>query len=496
MSQRHLRDRRARPRHEIDHTRGKSRCFEQLDDHMCRKELCRSRLPNDGVAHDRGRRRQIAGDRREVERRDRENESFERAVVHAVPVAGWGDRLVLLLQLRADMYVPAPEVDQLACRVDLGLMHGLALTQDGCGVEPVTPRAAEEVRGAQEDGRPCLPRRHRPRRPCRECRLHRTSNVIRSCPADLAEHERVPVRCPHLQGITSAVDPDGVDRRPPWLTVRIPMGEGYTHLKGIMRGLELNTVCEEARCPNIAECWGHGTATFMILGDVCTRACAFCAVKSGKRGGDIDVDEPQRVAEAVVRMALRHAVVTSVDRDDLADGGAAIFAATIRGIRERAPETTIEVLTPDFQGDHDALRTVMDAVPEIFNHNVETIGRLYRRVRPKADLGRSLELLRAAKRMQARSRTKSGLMVGLGEEMGEVKELLRDMRAHDVEIVTIGQYLRPSLKHHPLIRFWHPDEFAELREYGLGFGVSHVESVPLVRSSYHAHEQDVAAQAV
>ena len=290
--------------------------------------------------------------------------------------------------------------------------------------------------------------------------------------------------------------PDGVDRRPPWLTVRIPMGEGYTHLKGIMRGLELNTVCEEARCPNIAECWGHGTATFMILGDVCTRACAFCAVKSVKRGGDIDVDEPQRVAEAVVRMGLRHAVVTSVDRDDLADGGAAIFAATIRAIRERAPETTIEVLTPDFQGDHDTLRTVMDAVPEIFNHNVETIGRLYRRVRPKADLGRSLELLRAAKRMQARSRTKSGLMVGLGEEMGEVKELLRDMRAHDVEIVTIGQYLRPSLKHHPLIRFWHPDEFAELREYGLGLGFSHVESGPLVRSSYHAHEQAVAAQAV
>jgi lipoic acid synthetase len=290
--------------------------------------------------------------------------------------------------------------------------------------------------------------------------------------------------------------PDGVDRRPPWLTVRIPMGEGYTRLKGIMRGLELNTVCEEARCPNIAECWGNGTSTFMILGDVCTRACAFCAVKSGKRGGDIDADEPERVAEAVVRMGLRHAVVTSVDRDDLHDGGAGIFAATIRAIRRRAPGTTIEVLTPDFQGDHDALRTVMDAVPEIFNHNVETIGRLYRRVRPKADLRRSLELLRAAKRMEVRSRTKSGLMVGLGEEMDEVKELLRDMRAHDVEIVTIGQYLRPSLKHHPLIRFWHPDEFAELRDYGLGLGFSHVESGPLVRSSYHAHEQAVAAQAV
>src|ERR1700756_2541669 len=171
--------------------------------------------------------------------------------------------------------------------------------------------------------------------------------------------------------------PEGVDRRPPWLTVRLPSGEGYTRLKGIMRGLALNTVCEEARCPNIGECWGQGTATFMILGDVCTRACAFCAVKGGRRGGDIDADEPRRVGEAVARMGLRHAVVTSVDRDDLPDGGAAIFAATIRAIRECAPGTTIEVLTPDFQGDHDALRTVMDASPEIFNHNVETIRRLY-----------------------------------------------------------------------------------------------------------------------
>ncbi|MBV9101755.1 MAG: lipoyl synthase [Candidatus Dormibacteraeota bacterium] len=290
--------------------------------------------------------------------------------------------------------------------------------------------------------------------------------------------------------------PDGVERRPPWLTVRLAGGEGYNRLKGIMRGLELNTVCEEARCPNIAECWGHGTATFMVLGDVCTRACAFCAVKSGKRGGDVDWDEPRRVGEAVARMGLQHAVVTSVDRDDLPDGGAGLFAATIRAIREHAPGTTIEVLTPDFKGDHDALRVVMAETPEIFNHNVETIGRLYRRVRPKADLQQSLELLRAAKRMEARSRTKSGLMVGLGEEMDEVKELLRAMRAHDVEIVTIGQYLRPSLKHHPLIRFWHPDEFAELKEFGLGLGFAHVESGPLVRSSYHAHEQAVAATAV
>jgi lipoic acid synthetase len=290
--------------------------------------------------------------------------------------------------------------------------------------------------------------------------------------------------------------PKGVDRRPQWLTVKLPTGDGYSRLKGIMRGLELNTVCEEARCPNIAECWGHGTATFMILGDVCTRACAFCAVKSGKRGGDIDWDEPRRVGEAVARMQLAHAVVTSVDRDDLSDGGAGIFAATIREIRDQAAGTTIEVLTPDFQGNHEALRVVMNESPEIFNHNVETVGRLYRRVRPKANLQQSLELLKAAKRMSARSRTKSGLMVGLGEEMDEVKSLLREMRAHDVEIITIGQYLRPSLKHHPLIRYWHPDEFAELKQFGLSLGFSHVESGPLVRSSYHAHEQAVAAEAV
>jgi lipoic acid synthetase len=289
--------------------------------------------------------------------------------------------------------------------------------------------------------------------------------------------------------------PEGVDRRPEWLTVKLPAGDGYSQIKGIMRGQNLNTVCEEARCPNIAECWGHGTATFMILGDVCTRACAFCAVKSGKRGGDIDWDEPRRVGEAVATMGLRHAVVTSVDRDDLADGGAGVFAATIRSIRALSPGTTIEVLTPDFQGDHDALRTVMDEVPEIFNHNVETVGRLYRRVRPKSELDRSLELLRAAKRIEPRSRTKSGLMVGLGEEMDEVKALLDQMRAHDIEIITIGQYLRPSLKHHPLIRYWHPDEFAELKAYGKALGFKHVESGPLVRSSYHAHEQAVAAHA-
>ena len=287
--------------------------------------------------------------------------------------------------------------------------------------------------------------------------------------------------------------PDGVDRRPDWLTVKLPAGEGYTRIKSLMRGLDLVTVCEEARCPNIAECWSHGTATFMILGDVCTRACAFCAVTSGRRGGDIDADEPRRVGEAVARMGLDHAVVTSVDRDDLPDFGATMFAETILEIRRRSPGTTIEVLTPDFNGSIDSLRTVMAQRPEIFNHNLETIERLYRRVRPKAGYQQSLTLLAEAKRIEPRSRTKSGLMVGLGETMDEVKQLLRDLRAHDVEIITIGQYLRPSLKHHPLVRFWTPAEFAELRAFGMSLGFSHVESGPLVRSSYHAHEQAVAA---
>ncbi len=290
--------------------------------------------------------------------------------------------------------------------------------------------------------------------------------------------------------------PEGVDKRPPWLTVKLPMSEGYSHIKNLMREQRLVTVCEEARCPNIGECWGQGTATFMILGDVCTRACAFCAVTSGKRGGDVDLDEPRRVAEAVATMGLRHAVVTSVDRDDLPDYGAELFAMTIREIRSMSPGTTIEVLTPDFQGSEASLAIVMAEKPEIFNHNVETISRLYKRVRPKAGYLQSLELLRAAKRMEPSSRTKSGFMVGLGEEMPEAKVLLDDFRAHDVEIITIGQYLRPSLKHHPVIRFWHPDEFAELKDYAMSLGFSHVESGPLVRSSYHAADQAVAAGTV
>jgi lipoic acid synthetase len=302
-------------------------------------------------------------------------------------------------------------------------------------------------------------------------------------------------RAPDTRPMHQRLLPDGVERRPPWLTVKLPAGDGYQRLHGIMRGLELNTVCEEARCPNIGECWGRGTATLMILGDVCTRACAFCAVTSGKRGGDIDWGEPRRVAEAVQRMGLRHAVVTSVDRDDLPDFGAGIFAATIRAIRGALPGCTIEVLTPDFNGSEDSLRTVMAETPEIFNHNVETVGRLYRRVRPKADLLQSLRLLQRAKQLEPRSRTKSGLMLGLGESLDEVRELLRMMREHDVEIVTIGQYLRPSLKHHPIVRFVSPEEFAELGDYGRALGFQHIESGPLVRSSYHAAEQAVAAVA-
>ena len=292
--------------------------------------------------------------------------------------------------------------------------------------------------------------------------------------------------------------PEGVDRRPPWLTVRVPGGEGYTRIRDLMRAQRLVTVCEEARCPNIAECWSQGTATFMILGEVCTRACAFCAVTSGRRGGDLDTDEPRRVGEAVATMGLRHAVVTSVDRDDLPDFGAGMFAATIRAIRAASPGTTVEVLTPDFQGSEAALSLVTAERPEIFNHNVETVGRLYRRVRPRAVLAQSLGLLRAAKRLSPASRTKSGLMVGLGETEAEVQELLRQLRDHDVEIVTIGQYLRPSLKHHPLVRFWTPDEFAALAAYARSLGFAHVESGPLVRSSYHAAAQagDAAVSAV
>jgi lipoyl synthase len=277
-------------------------------------------------------------------------------------------------------------------------------------------------------------------------------------------------------------------RRPEWLRVRLPGGQNYTELKGIMRGLDLHTVCEEARCPNIGECWEARTATFMILGDTCTRACGFCAVKTG-RPDVLDLGEPIRVAEAVERMGLRHAVITSVNRDELQDGGASIFAGTIRQIRKRIAECGIEVLIPDFMGDEAALTTVMRARPDILNHNIETVPRLYPQVRPKGRYPRSLELLQRAKRIDASVFTKSGIMLGLGEELDEVIQVFRDLRTHDVEILTVGQYLRPTANHLPIARYVTPDEFATLKTEALRLGFRHVESGPLVRSSYHAANQ-------
>jgi len=289
--------------------------------------------------------------------------------------------------------------------------------------------------------------------------------------------------------------PKGVDRRPPWLTVRAPVGATAEGLRQTMRQLRLHTVCEEAHCPNLGECWSYGTATFMILGDTCTRACAFCAVHSGRPTG-LDLGEPDRVAAAAKAMGLSHVVITSVDRDDLPDGGALVFAQTIRAVRQAIPGATVEVLTSDFQGDPEALRTVLDAGPQVFNHNIETVPRLFPRVRPRSQYGRSLGVLRVAKRLMPDVATKSGLMVGLGESEEEVQAVLRDLRAHDVELVTIGQYLRPSLRHIRCDRFWRPQEFLALARYGMGLGFRHVEAGPLVRSSYHAHDQVRRAQSV
>ena len=276
--------------------------------------------------------------------------------------------------------------------------------------------------------------------------------------------------------------------KPAWLKVRAPGSETYLRLKGVMQELKLHTVCEEARCPNIGECWHHGTATFMILGDVCTRACAYCAVAHGKPY-ELDLSEPARVAAAIERMALRHAVITSVDRDDLADGGALIFAETIRRTRERVPGCRIEVLIPDFQGLQSPLRTVLDARPDVLNHNIETVPRLYRMARSGGKYLRSLELLDRSRRYASSIATKTGIMVGLGEEIAEVIAVFDDLLRVGVSILTIGQYLRPSLSHAPMIRYYHPDEFADLKRAALSKGFVHVESGPLVRSSYHAHEQ-------
>jgi lipoic acid synthetase len=275
--------------------------------------------------------------------------------------------------------------------------------------------------------------------------------------------------------------------KPEWLKVRAPGSPSYLRLKGLMRDLNLHTVCEEARCPNIGECWNHGTATFMILGDVCTRACSYCAVAHG-RPAALDVAEPARVANAIQTLGLSYVVITSVDRDDVPDGGAGIFAETIRQTRERLPECRIEVLIPDFQGNEAALRTVLDAGPDILNHNTETVPRLYRMARSGGRYARTLQLLDRSRKYAPAIPTKTGLMVGLGEERDELIAAFRDLRDVGCGILTIGQYLRPTDAHAPMARYYHPDEFRELKQIALDMGFVHVESGPLVRSSYHAHE--------
>ena len=277
-------------------------------------------------------------------------------------------------------------------------------------------------------------------------------------------------------------------RLPEWIKVRITEGANYRELRQLVEDQSLHTVCQEAQCPNIYDCWNRRTATFMILGAVCTRACRFCAVTSG-RPTEFDLTEPLRVAESVAKLGLRHAVITSVDRDDLRDGGAEIFARTIRAIRRRSPGTTVEVLTPDFQGNREAVRTVVEAGPDIFNHNTETVPRLYAAIRPKAVYANSLGILRFIKELRPQMVTKSGLMVGLGEETDELLEVFRDMREHSIDVLTVGQYLRPSARHAEVVRYYRPEEFVELKREARAMGFRHVEAGAMVRSSYHADEQ-------
>lgn len=276
-------------------------------------------------------------------------------------------------------------------------------------------------------------------------------------------------------------------KRPQWLRAPAPVGSNYRELKDLVTRLKLHTVCESAACPNVGECWNRRTATFMILGNVCTRRCGFCAVQKGAPL-PVDYDEPRRVAEACAALGLRYAVITSVDRDDRKDGGAELFAWTIQAIRERIPDCKIEVLTPDFQGKREAIEIVMRAAPDVLNHNTETVPRLYRQVRLGARYDRSLELLRYAKELNPTTPVKSGLMLGLGELESEVLSVMRDLRAHNVDILTLGQYLRPSPKHLPILRYVAPEEFDFLRRAGYEMGFTHVEAGPLVRSSYHADE--------
>ena len=290
------------------------------------------------------------------------------------------------------------------------------------------------------------------------------------------------------EGTPTSVRP----KLPPWLKVSMPGSPRYLELKQLMRGHQLNTVCEEAHCPNIGECWGRGTATFMILGDICTRRCHYCAVTTGRPQG-VDLMEPGRLAETVKKMGLRYCVITSVNRDDLADGGAFIFAACISRIRKEVPDCKVEVLIPDFGGSRHALARVMDTRPDVLNHNIESTERVFPRVRPKGNYRRSLELLATAKELDPMAVTKSGIIVGMGETVAEVVETMSDLREVDCDLLTIGQYLRPSAKHIAIDRFYHPSEFSDLSRIGEEMGFKHVASGPLVRSSYHADVQHDAA---
>jgi lipoyl synthase len=282
------------------------------------------------------------------------------------------------------------------------------------------------------------------------------------------------------------------DRKPPWLKVQAPGGSNYLRLKNLMRELDLHTVCEEAHCPNVGECWQHGTATFMILGDVCTRNCAYCAVAHG-RPPKFDPAEPERVAQAAAQMSLQHVVLTSVDRDDLPDFGAWAFAETIRQIHEQVPGCSVEVLVPDFQGKESSIRTVLEAGPEIYNHNTETVPRLYKKCRPGGRYNRVMDIFTTSKRIAPNIPTKTGIILGMGETIEEVVATMKDLREVDVDILTLGQYLRPSADHIPIDRYVTPEEFAQLKREGMAMGFRHVESGPLVRSSYHAWEQVQAA---
>lgn len=277
-------------------------------------------------------------------------------------------------------------------------------------------------------------------------------------------------------------------RLPPWFRVRVRTGQNFQAVRGLIKGLHLHTVCEEAKCPNIWECWNNRTATIMILGDICTRRCGFCSVERGRPKG-LDLDEPHRVAKAVKALGLTHAVITSVDRDDLADGGAGIFSDTIRSIKKEAPDCIVEVLIPDFKGSEDALEIVLDTGPDILGHNIETVPRLYPIVRPQARYNRSIELLQRAKELGAI--TKTGLMLGLGEEIGEVLQVMKDLRTIDCDILTLGQYLRPTESSLPVYRYYSPEEFLCLKAEGEAIGFRHVEAGPSVRSSYHAHRQSL-----